>query len=183
MSNFFRKAYNVNLPKSKRESEEFGGGKKGLVLCKKCTSAYYKKSWHHDIAGLKNYEKDWPVHFTVCPACQMIHNKQNEGRIKIKNIHVVSEDRLDDLIRGFCHRAFERDPLDRLINLEKSLPAHAYRQAGGRQDGSDWTVTTTENQLANKIAKKIKKAFSKVKSKTKFAGDPSDVVEITIEFS
>src|SRR3989344_5050326 len=107
MSNFFRKAYNVNLPKSKRESEEFGGGKKGLVLCKKCTSAYYKKSWHHDIAGLKNYEKDWPV----------------------------------DLIRGFCHRAFERDPLDRLINLEKSLPA-------GRQDGSDWTVTTTENQLA-----------------------------------
>src|SRR3989338_5482889 len=162
MSNFFRKAYNVNLPKSKRESEEFGGGKKGLVLCKKCTSAYYKKSW--------------PVHFTVCPACQMIHNKQYEGRIKIKNIPVVSEDRLDDLIRGFCHRAFERDPLDRLINLEKSLPA-------GRQDGSDWTVTTTENQLANKLAKKIKDAFSKVKSKTKFAGDPSDVVEITIEFS
>ena len=106
----------------------------------------------------------------------MIHNKQYEGRIKIKNIPVVSEDRLDDLIRGFCHRAFERDPLDRLINLEKSLPA-------GRQDGSDWTVTTTENQLANKLAKKIKDAFSKVKSKTKFAGDPSDVVEITIEFS
>src|SRR3990167_7774710 len=143
MSNFFRKAYNVNLPKSKRESEEFGGGKKGLVLCKKCTSAYYKKSWHHDIAGLKNYEKYWPVHFAVCPACQMIHNKQYEGRI---------------------------------INLEKPLPA-------GRQDGSDWTVTTTENQLANKLAKKIKDAFSKVKSKTKFAGDPSDVVEITIEFS
>src|SRR3989344_3058041 len=162
MSHIFHNPNRIKLPKSQHEAEEFGGGKKG-------SSAYYKKSWHHDIAGLKNYEKDWPVHFTVCPACQMIHNKQYEGRIKIKNIPVVSEDRLDDLIRGFCHRAFERDPLDRLINLEKS--------------GSDWTVTTTENQLANKLAKKIKDAFSKVKSKTKFAGDPSDVVEITIEFS
>ncbi len=168
MNNFFRKTSGVNLPKSKRESEEFGGGKKGLVLCKKCTSAYYKKSWHHDIAGLKNYDKDWPVHFAVCPACQMILNKQYEGRIKIKNIPAVSGDRLDDLIRGFCHRAFERDPLDRLINLEKS--------------GSDWTVTTTENQLANKLAQKITSAFNKAKSKTKFAGDPSDVVEVTIEF-
>ena len=37
------------------------------------------------------------------------------------------------------------------------------------------------NELANKLAHKIKDSFN-VKSKTKFAPEPSDVAEITIEF-
>lgn len=45
-----------------------------------------------------------------------------------------------------------------------------------------WEVTVTENQLANKLAKKIKDHFNKVTAKTRFAGAPSDVAEVTIEF-
>ena len=48
-------------------------------------------------------------------------------------------------------------------------------------ENGNWEITTTENELANKLAHKIKDSFN-VKSKTKFAPEPSDVAEITIEF-
>ena len=159
----------IKVPTSQHEAEEFGRGKKGLILCKKCTSAYFKKSWHHDLEGLKNFEKDLPIHFATCPACKMMENHQYEGRIVIKNVPEKFTDELDGLIRNFCHRAFERDPMDRLIELKKK--------------DSVWEATTTENQLANKLAKKIKEAFNNVKVLTKFSKAPSDVAEVAIEFN
>ncbi len=167
MAKIFKKPYDIKLPKSQHEVEEFGA-KKGLVLCKKCTSAYFKKSWHHDLEGLKNFNKDLPIHFTICPACQMIVNRQYEGRVVIKNVPDKFADELDGLIRNFCHRAFERDPLDRLIEIKKK--------------GDVWEATTTENQLAKKLAKKIKEVFDRVIITTRFSGAPSDVVEIAVDF-
>ena len=158
----------MKLPRERTESEEFGGGRPGLVLCKKCTSAYFKKSWHHDLEGVKDFRKDLPINFTVCPACAMIANGQYEGRILIRNVPEKIFDELDGLIRNFCTKAFERDSQDRLIGIKKS--------------SLNWEVTTTENQLANKLAKKIKDVFDSVEIKTKFSGAPSDVVNITIDF-
>lgn len=167
MSKQFRDSY-TKLPKSQHDAEEFGKGKKGLIICKKCSNAYFKKSWHHDLEGIKNFEKDTPIHFTICPACQMIADHQYEGRIVITSVPEKMADDLDHMIRNFCHRAFERDPLDRLIELKK--------------ENSEWIVTATENELANKLANKVKDAFNKVKITRKFGKEPSDVVEITIEF-
>ncbi len=168
MARQYRKSQNNRFHASRHAAEEFGGGKKGLILCKKCTSAYFKKSWHHNLEGLKNYEKDAPIHFTICPACKMVENHQYEGRITIKNVSDKFADELDGLIRNFCHRAFERDPLDRLIGIKKL--------------GNMWEATTTENQLAGKLAKKIKEVFPKVKAIIRFSKEPSDVVEIAIDF-
>lgn len=170
MSEIFKKSYNVKLPKSQHEVEEFGGGKKGLVICQDCNSTYFKKSWHHNLENVVfSEEKNVPIKFTLCPACQMIANKQYEGRITIKNVTPQFEKKLEELIGGFSGRARERDPLDRLIELKKS--------------GSIWIATFTENQLVNKLAKKIQDAFSGVKKKVRFSREPSDVAEITIELS
>lgn len=181
----FKKLYSVKLPRSRHDVEEFGKGERGLVLCKKCTSAYFKKSWHHDLQGLKDINKDAPIKFVVCPACQMIENGQYEGRITIKNVPEKFHDELDHLIRNFCHRAFERDPMDRLIELKKIPSAGSSIEAyskSSRKAGLDWKVTLTENELASKLGSKIKEVFKKAEVKIRFNKEPSDVAEVTVEF-
>ena len=167
MSKIFRKSYDIKMPKSQHEFEEFGPGKKGLVMCSECNAVYFKKYWHH---GLKNIviseKKDLPIKFILCPACAMIKNKQYEGRITVKNVSEKQAQGLEELIEGFCRRAFERDPMDRLIKIKT---------------GKNWEITVTENELANKLTNKIKNIFNKVRIKRKFNKEPGDVAEITIE--
>lgn len=172
MANPFKSSYRkVKLPKSGHAMEEFGGGKKGLIICEKCSNFYYLKSWHHsaDAYIARRENKDMPVKFALCPACLMIKNKQYEGRVAIKNVPEKLQKELINLIEGFCKRAYQRDPLDRLIAAKK--------------EGKDLVVTTTENELANKLAQKIKNTFNNVKTKTTFSKDPSDFADIRVEFS
>ncbi len=174
MSHIFHNPNNIKLPRSRHEDEEFSA-KGGLILCKDCGAAYFKKHWHHGIEKLNlsetesvtNPKKDKKVQFSICPACRMIKNKQYEGRITIKNLPEKYAEKLEELARGFGKRAYDRDPMDRVISVE-------------HKDGN-WKITTTENELANKLAHKIKTTFN-AKSKTKFAPEPSDVAEITINF-
>lgn len=169
MANPFKSSYRkVKLPKSGHAAEEFGGGKKGLVFCPDCLAAYYKKSWHHSLLDLKSLKESAPVNFVLCPACKMIKNHQFEGRIRITGVPDNLMTELLNLIRGFGERARAADPMDRVIEIKKN--------------NDELVVTTTENQLANKLAKKIKDSFNKVKTKTTFSKDPSDFVDIRVEF-
>ena len=158
------------LSAPKRQAEEFGGAKKGLVICENCNIYNYKKSWHHDADSYisKRENKDIPIRFALCPACAMIKNKQYEGKIVIKNIPSAQKKDLVNLINGYCDRAFSQDPLDRLI--------------GVIQDGNSLVVTVTKNQLAQRLAKKIKDAFNKVKISNPNLREPGDVANITVEF-
>lgn len=166
-SKYFNK---VKLPKSRHEFEEFGKGKKGLAICGNCDIFYYQKSWHHnaDTFISKRGNKDMPVNFVLCPACQMIKNRQYEGKIVVQKIPSAVESELINLIKNFSQKAFSIDPLHRLIGIKK--------------EKGNLIATTTENELANKIAKKIKSVFHKVKAKVSFNKEPSDVALVTIEF-
>lgn len=176
MAHQFHRPFNIKTPKSQHDVEEFGPGQKGLVMCGDCNATYFKKSWHHDLKNVPvSDKKDTPIKFSLCPACTMIKNHQYEGRLVIKNIPEKAADKLMELIEGFCQRAYDRDPMDRLIEIKKT------RSASSGQAG-EWQVTTTENQLANKLAQKIKSSFGGVKTTTKFNKEPSDVVEITCVF-
>ena len=167
--NSFKRPYNSSVPQSKKAMQEFAAHK-GIVVCNGCGAAYFEKRWVHGLEELKNKEgKDTPVSFALCPACTMIKNKQYEGRITVRNLPEKHVKDLDDVVRGFSRRATERDPMDRLIAIAKN--------------GDNWVITTTENEMANKLAHHIKESLRASKSRTKFAGDPSDVVEITIDFS
>lgn len=159
----------VNPQRSRTEDEEFHS-QKGLVLCEDCGAAHFKKRWYHGIEKISvNEDKGPSVKFEMCPACRMIKNKQYEGRITVKNLPERFASRLEEVTREFSNRAFERDPMDRLIEIKK--------------DGDNWVITTTENEMANKLAHKIKGSFSGAKSRTHFAGDPSDVAEVVIDFA
>lgn len=174
MAHIFHNPNKIKLPKSQHEVEEFPSGK-GIVLCSTCGAAHFKKRWYHGLEKLNFSEKnDLPIKSSLCPACTMIKNKQYEGRITIKNLPDKYANQLQELAEGFGKRAYDRDPMDRIIEI-KSSPSTS-------SGFKNWEITTTENELANKLAKKIKDSFNKVKSKTHFAPEPSDVAEITIEF-
>lgn len=158
------------LTSPRRPKEMFGGAKKGLVICETCNIFYYKKSWHHDadtfIAVRAN--KDIPVHFATCPACALIKGRQCLGVITVKNVPAAQKTDLLNLIKGYCERAFDRDPLERLISVTST--------------GSSVIAKTTNNQLAQRLGRKIKEAFNKVKLSMAYLRQPGDVANVTIEF-
>ena len=169
MSTGFKRPYRGSVPRSRKATQVFEAHK-GIVVCKTCGAAYFKKRWTHGLEELRVKEgKDEAVSFAVCPACQMIANRQYEGRITVKNLPAQHEKDLEDVVRGFSRRAFERDVMHRLIGIKKT--------------GANWVITTTENEMAGKMAHHIKESLRGAKSRTHFAGDPSDVAEIVIDFS
>ncbi|MHB9019862.1 MAG: hypothetical protein ACYC3G_03260 [Minisyncoccota bacterium] len=153
--------------KSAKEREEFGGGKKGVVICPNCKAAYYKKSWHHDMAHLEGKE-DMPVTFMLCPADQMIKNGQYEGKVVIKNAPKELEAEIANLIKNIGFSAFEKEPMHRLISIEKVK--------------GELVALTTENQLAVSMAKKIGSAHKAAKVKISFAKEPNDVAIAVVQF-
>lgn len=163
------KRFRFKQPRLKNDEQEFRRGKKGILMCSDCGAAYYEKSWHHSLLKIKSVKKDTPVDFSLCPACKMVKNHQFEGEVTILNIPSKQRAELINFIEGFCERAYDRDPMDRLIEIKKS--------------GDSLVVTTTENQLANKLGRKIKNLFNNVKAETKFIAAPGDVGRVRIEFS
>ncbi len=163
-------------PRRKNDEQEFKVHK-GIVVCNDCGAAYFKKRWRHGLEQIKTgANKDQPVSFATCPACQMIKNHQYEGRIIVRNLPAKHEKDLEDLVRGFSKRATERDPMDRLVEIKRDPSA-------GSGQVANWVITTTENEMANKMAHHIKESLRASKSRTHFAPEPSDVAEITIDFS
>lgn len=148
---------------------EFPKGVKGIVFCGTCGIAYYKKSWHRNLRYFKSFEKDMPVAFRTCPACQMIKNKQYEGMVRLVGVPKNLQGEVERLIRGYGERAEQRDPLDRVIGIKKV--------------SNGFEVTTTENQLAQKLARKITETFKTARLAVSHSARPSDVAFITVTFS
>ncbi len=152
----------------KTPAREFPKGQAGIVFCKTCSAVYFKKSWHHNLRRHNTLSENTAVHFTLCPACVMIQNKKYEGKIIIANVPFAAREQLENLIHAFTHRAFRRDPMDRLIEIKKKNGA--------------LEVSTTENQLAVKLAKKIKDAYKKVEIAISYGHAKDKAAEITIKF-
>jgi len=153
--------------KSAKEREEFGGGKKGLILCPECQSAYFNKAWHHSNLKFKG-DEDASVKFMLCPADKMIKNKQYEGKVVVKNVAKELEGEIINLIKNIGISAFEKEPMHRLISVGKVR--------------GEIVALTTENELAVSMAKKIGSAHKKSKVKITFAKEPSDVAIAVVQF-
>jgi len=161
---------NKEFPPQENEKKQFSAGEKGEIICPVCHSVYFKKGWHHNSSKIEVESAGLQEKSRLCPACQMIKNNQFEGQITIS----VSSDKfkadLIKLIENFCQRAFERNPLDRLIAIKKF--------------GNGLTVTTTENQTAVKLSKKIREVFgpNRVAEKISYSPEPSKVAYVKINF-
>lgn len=164
------KNQNIKILDGKTKREAPKGKQAGLIFCDICNAVYYKKSWHHALGTeLKKIKETAPIRFTQCIACAMITRGEFEGEIIIENSTEKIRTELLPLIKSFCKRAYEHDPMDRLIAIKK--------------EGGVLRVTTTENQLAVRLTKKIKEVFKKGEVVTiHYSPKPSAVARIKIVF-
>ena len=141
------KNYPSHFPKSKKEESEFGPGKKDILICRHCNAVYWYKSWHHKLEDYPELKEGKDVRFSICPACAMIKDKRFEGEIILENVPKKIKEEIKKLAKNFGKRAFERDPMDRIISIEDTTEENV-------------RILTTENQLAQRLSEKIKETFS-----------------------
>ncbi len=142
--------YRKKIEKSRKEEQEYGPGKKDFVVCSDCNAVYYQKSWHHGFADYRHVDESKQVSFAICPACQMIKDKKFEGRVVIRNVPQADKDKILNNIKNTGERAYKRDPMDRIIEIQES--------------GGNMEVLTTENQLARIISRQIASAYKNTKT-------------------
>ena len=141
----FKNIGSGRYPKSRKEEQEYGSGKAGIVLCSDCSSVYWDKSWHHQLGKYKNLTEDKQIRFARCPACQMAKDRQFEGRVLVEHVPAELRGEVEQLIYNVADRAYTRDSQDRILMFR------AYK-------GNGLEVRTSENQLALIIAKQIHRA-------------------------
>lgn len=160
--------YRKKIEKSKKEEQEYGPGKKDIVMCKDCTAVYYYKSWHHRLGSYKHLTEEKAIKFATCPACKMIKSGKFEGRVLFEN---VGEPYIGEIMRNIQNtgeRAYNRDPMDKIIKM--------------KEDGGNIEVFTTENQLARNIARQVERAHKDVKTEINWSKEES-VVNIVVKFT
>ena len=159
----------MDIKATRTEWKEHPKGKAGIVFCKTCNAVYFKKAWHHNLRHHKSLNEDTAVAFTLCPACTAIKENEYEGKIIINSVPKNITEHLENLVHAFTHRAFQKDPMDRLIAVKKT--------------GARMEITTTENQLAVKLAKKIESVFKKTVARIAYSHSNKDkAVDIVMEF-
>jgi NMD protein affecting ribosome stability and mRNA decay len=152
MPRFLPKDFPWHFPKSKKEEQEYGRGKKDILICEKCGAFYWYKSWHHSLDDYPELSENKDVKFTLCPACKMIENGQYEGELILENVLEEKKEEIENLINNFGELAYQKDPMDRIISIEDIAKGMI-------------RVLTTENQIAKRLAKKLKRTY---KAKVKF---------------
>mgnify|MGYP001609714250 FL=1 len=148
------------------EREEFGPGKKGYLLCPEGKEVYFKKSWHPNLESLPELNEEKSVKFELCPAHQMLKDRQYEGEVIVENLKEENREELTNLIKNRGQEAERRDTLHRILKIEQ-LPV------GIR-------VETSENQLAQKIGKAIESHYKKSDIKIQTGSEPSDVTRVKV---
>jgi len=141
------KSFSSHFPKSKKEEAEFGKGRKDIIVCPKCESCYFYKSWHHRLSDYPEISEKKNLKFALCPACRMIADRKYEGEVIIENIPKTLKKDIINTIKNVGKIAFERDTQDRIISISNV-------------NSPKIRVLTTENQLSVRIGKKIKSAFN-----------------------
>lgn len=135
---------------------------------------YYHKSWHHGFADFKHLKEDEEVRFTVCPACQMIQENKFEGKVIIENVPAEYKDELLSNIKNTGQKEYERDPLDRIINVKAQMTNGKFAYNA--------EVTTTENQLARNIARQVERSFRGARGEIRWSKEESSAV-IIVKFN
>ena len=156
----------------KKDEQEFGLAKKEYILCPRCESVYFSKSWHHSFGEEKkgHLKESKRVREKMCPACIMARDGLFEGELLIILPSQDHEARRDiiNAVENSDRLAQERDPMDRVIKTE--IKPEVIR------------VLTSENQLAVKIGKKLKASFRGSKLSIKHSKD-EDIIRVQWEMT
>ena len=184
-----RGKFGLRIPRSKKIEQEYGPGRTDILVCKKCGAFYWHKSWHHRLSDYPKLKESKEVRFVLCPACQMILDKKYEGEIILRNVPEAFKGDIKKLIESYGKRAFETDPMDRIISIKEErlrrVSTERKRGAASRKEFkglNNIRILTTENQLAKRLAKKINEVYGRKLRLFISHSHQEDVSRIKIDF-
>jgi NMD protein affecting ribosome stability and mRNA decay len=139
-------------------------GLKEPTICPSCRAVYHKKRWALDEGLYLETKGKKGVSSKKCPACRKIEDGFAMGIVKLYGDFILEHrDEIINLLRSEERRAIEKNPLERLMKIEKQ--------------GKGLYVETTTDSLALRIGKVLSRSY---KGETKFDwkyGDKSLIVE------
>jgi NMD protein affecting ribosome stability and mRNA decay len=117
------------------------------TVCTVCGAIYTEKRWYLKEQVDPEKLRNQPVHFTTCPACRKIHDRNPGGVVHITGRFAKTHsDDILSLIRNENDRAMMVNPLERIIDIETNE--------------SGYKVLTTNERLAQRIGKALHMAYS-----------------------
>ncbi|MFC1767373.1 BCAM0308 family protein [Candidatus Margulisiibacteriota bacterium] len=121
-------------------------GHKEPTVCPVCKVVYHKKRWLWDDKLLKTAKADKDVSYTKCPACRKIEDKFALGKVYLSGSFVLEHfEELINLLKSEERHAMEKNPLERLMKLEKN--------------GDGIYAETTSDALAMRIGHVLQRAY------------------------
>jgi len=116
----------------------------GIQTCRRCHAVYRNRSWTLDE---QEYEQavQQEHHPTTCPACLKTDQHYAEGVVTLTGAYLWEhEEQILNLIRNEEHRALEKNPLERILRLQR--------------EGESLIIETTDIKLAEHLGRAIHKA-------------------------
>lgn len=116
------------------------GGISGAAFCQ-CGAVFQNKRWRCGSREPTSNEQE-----LVCPACRRIADQNPAGIVSVSGSFLTDHgDDIDNLIHNLANEAVLRNPLGRVMDIQKS------------EEGI--TITTTDTKLAQKIGRQLFKSF------------------------
>lgn len=116
-------------------------------ICPGCGAVYNKKRWQFDSELKREVMLENDYNQKKCPACRKKEDKYPMGLVFISGSFLDNhKDSILNTIKGEEKRAMDKNPLERIIEIEK-------------KDKNDYLIKTTTDTLAHRIGNILHKSF------------------------
>jgi hypothetical protein len=119
---------------------------KEIVQCSGCGAFYHRRHWSLTVPP--GFSHPVHPHPTFCPACKKIKERSVSGVLHLLGMGEADRGEVLRIVRNEEGRAYEKNPLDRIMRLEKV-------QA---KSGDEWKVETTTEKLAQRLGRSVRHA-------------------------
>ncbi|MFO7765555.1 MAG: BCAM0308 family protein [Pelovirga sp.] len=115
------------------------------AICENCNALYRNRRWQIDIEESKAQSSNPEVSYVICPACQKVAEHYAEGVMTLCGNYLWNhEEEIYNLLRNEENRAMEKNPLQRIIRMER--------------EGDALIIETTEEKLAERLGRVLHNA-------------------------
>jgi len=119
---------------------------KEIIHCSGCGAFYHRRHW--SLTAPPGFSHPVHLHPVYCPACKKITERSVSGVLHLLGMADVERGEVLRLLRKEEGRAREKNPLERIMRLEK-VPA---------KFGDEWKVETTTEKLAQRLGRAVRRA-------------------------
>lgn len=115
---------------------------KEIIQCTGCGAFYHRRHW--SLTTPAGFTSPVHLHPVYCPACRKIKAHSVSGELHLVGLGNTDRGEVLRLLRNEEGKAREKNPLERIIRLEKTV--------------DDWKVETTTEKLAQRLGRSLYKA-------------------------